>query len=133
ADYFGMGLSEEPEGYLVKASHQQATMDMLAASDAVLADLGIERGDLFLTGWSQGGFVTMAMLERLEEAGIPVTAAATAAAPVDLGAALRGVLFFPRDIDAPWMGAIFILSTFAFENYYGVPGLARSVIRDEHY
>lgn len=133
ADYFGMGLSEEPEGYLVKASHQQATMDMLAASDRVLADLGIERGALFLAGWSQGGFVTFALLESLEEAGIPVTAAATAAAPVDLGAALRGALFFPREIDADWVGAIFILSAFAYENYYGVPGLARSIIRDEYY
>jgi len=31
ADYFGMGLSEEPEGYMVKGSHQQATYDMLVA------------------------------------------------------------------------------------------------------
>ena len=32
ADYFGMGDSDEPEGYLVKGSHQQATFDMLAAA-----------------------------------------------------------------------------------------------------
>lgn len=133
ADYFGMGLSEEPESYMVKASHQQATMDMLAAAEAVLADIGITRGDLFLAGWSQGGFVTFALLERLEEAGIPVTAAATASAPVDLGVSMSGILFFPRDVDAPWIGTTFILSSFAFENYYGIPGLARSVIRDEHY
>lgn len=133
ADYFGMGLSTEPEGYMVKASHQQATMDMLSASDAILEDLAIERGSLFLAGWSQGGFVTFAFLESLEEAGIHVTAAATASAPVDLGATLRGTLFFPRDIDAPWIGASFILTSFAYEHYYGLPGLARSVIQDEHY
>src|SRR6187397_2097454 len=38
ADYFGMGLSDQPEGYLVKGSHQQATFDMLTASRAVLDD-----------------------------------------------------------------------------------------------
>ena len=32
ADYFGLGTSGEPEGYMVKASHQQATQDMLTAA-----------------------------------------------------------------------------------------------------
>ncbi len=31
------------------------------------------------------------------------------------------------------MTTLFILSSFSFENYYGVPGLARSVINDEDY
>lgn len=64
ADYFGMGTSKEPEGYLVKGSHQQATHDMLVASRAVLAHLNLEASRLFLAGWSQGGFVTMALLEN---------------------------------------------------------------------
>jgi hypothetical protein len=29
ADYFGLGVSTEPESYMVKASHQQATADMV--------------------------------------------------------------------------------------------------------
>src|SRR5690606_16768892 len=40
---------------------------------------------------------------------------------------------FPRPIDAPWIGTMFIMTSFAFEHYHGLPGLARSVIRDEHY
>ncbi|MDT9126990.1 alpha/beta hydrolase, partial [Escherichia coli] len=36
ADYFGMGISTEPEGYLVKASHQQACFDFLMAANAVM-------------------------------------------------------------------------------------------------
>jgi pimeloyl-ACP methyl ester carboxylesterase len=133
ADYFGLGDSPEAEGYVVKASHQQATYDMLVASRAVLAALRIETGDLFLAGWSQGGFVTMAMLEKLEAAGIAVKAAATASAPVDVFAALNGFLSFPRKIDASWVSTLFILSSFSFEHYYGVPGLARSLLADEHY
>jgi dienelactone hydrolase len=133
ADYFGLGQSTEPEGYMVKASHQQATYDMLIAARAVLADLKIETPKLFLSGWSQGGFVTLAMLEKLESAGVPVQAATTASAPADVFVALNGFLNFPRKNDADWVSTLFILSSFAFENYYGVPGLARSVLTDDNY
>jgi len=133
ADYFGLGTSTEPEGYMVKASHQQATYDMLIASRAVLDHLKLTTTKLFLAGWSQGGFVTMAMLEKLEQSGIKVEAAATASAPVDAFVALNGFLSFPRKNDASWVNSLFILTAFAFENYYGVPGLARSLIADAYY
>lgn len=133
ADYFGMGSSKEPEGYMVKASHQQASYDMLLASRAVLADLGLSSSKLFVSGWSQGGFVAMAFLEKLESAGEKVDGAATASAPVDVSVALNGFLSFPRKIDADWVNSLFILSSFSFENYYGVPGLARSLIADAYY
>jgi len=133
ADYFGMGTSNDPEGYMVKGSHQQATYDMLMAARAVLAHMKITSPRLFIGGWSQGGFVTMAFLEKLERAGIPVTAAATASAPVDVYATLSGFLDFPRKNDADWVTTLFILSSFSYENYYGVPGLAHSLLKDEYY
>lgn len=132
-DYFGLGTFDEPEGYLVKKSHQQATYDMLIASRAVLDQMQLSSTKLFLAGWSQGGFVTMAFLEKLESAGISAQGAATASAPLDLFVALSGALNFPRKIDAAWLGTIFILSSFSFENYYSMPGLARSVINDQYY
>jgi pimeloyl-ACP methyl ester carboxylesterase len=118
---------------MVKGSHQQATYDMLMASRAVLDHLKVRTSKLFLAGWSQGGFVTMAFLEKLEQADIPVQAAATASAPVDIFTALNGFLNFPRKNDASWVTTLFILSSFSFENYYGIPGLARSVITDDAY
>lgn len=133
ADYFGMGTSTEPEGYMVKKSHQQATYDMLLASRAVLDHMKLSSTRLHIAGWSQGGFVTMAFLQKLESASVPVQSAATASAPVDVFVALNGFLNFPRKIDASWTTTLFILSSFAFENYYGVPGLARSVINDAVY
>ncbi|CAN5714892.1 hypothetical protein BH10ACI4_BH10ACI4_35520 [soil metagenome] len=133
ADYFGMGLSKEPEGYMVTDSHKQATFDMLLASRAVLAQMKLTAPQLFIGGWSQGGFVTMAFLEKLESAGVPVAAAATASAPVDVFATLSGFLDFPRKNDADWLPTLFILSSFSFENYYGVPGLARTVLNDAYY
>ncbi|WP_026191485.1 alpha/beta hydrolase family protein [Methylosinus sp. LW4] len=133
ADYFGLGVSQEPEGYMVKASHQQACYDLLVASHSVLDHLKLKSDKLFLSGWSQGGFVTMAFLEKLESAGVAVRGAATASAPLDLFAAMEGFLDFPRPNDAVWLNSIFILSAFSYENYYGVPGLARSLFAEEHY
>jgi pimeloyl-ACP methyl ester carboxylesterase len=133
ADYFGLGSSTEPEGYMVKASHQQASYDMLMATRAVLDNMKLSSSKLFVAGWSQGGFVTMAFLEKLEAAHVKVDAAATASAPVDVFVALNGFLNFPRKNDASWVNSLFILSSFSFENYYGEPGLARSVIADAYY
>lgn len=133
ADYFGLGISTEPEGYMVKGSHQQATYDLVVASRAVLADMKLSSDKLFLAGWSQGGFVTMAMLEKLEMVGLKVDAAATASAPLDVYALMEGFLVYPRKFDAVWLNSIMILSSFAYENYYGIPGLAHSLLTDEYY
>jgi hypothetical protein len=46
---------------------------------------------------------------------------------------MNGFLTFPRKFDADWLNSIVILSAFAYENYYGIPGLAHSVITDEYY
>ena len=51
ADYFGMGDSIEPEGYTVKASEQQACIDLYEAAIQFLKDnKKISQTDLFLTG-----------------------------------------------------------------------------------
>ncbi|MFQ2792095.1 alpha/beta hydrolase family protein [Aeromonas caviae] len=120
ADYFGLGISTEPEGYMVKGSHQQATFDLLMASRAVLEQMKLDSHHLFLAGWSQGGFVTMAFLEKLEATGIKVDAAVTASAPLDVYALMQGFLVYPRRFDALWLNSIMILSSFAYEHYYGV-------------
>jgi len=89
---------------------------MLLASRAVLADLKLSNTKLFIGGWSQGGFITMAFLEKLEAAAVKIDAAATASAPVDVQVVLNGFLSFPRKNDAAWVNSLFILSSFAFEN-----------------
>ena len=49
-----------------------------ATALAVLAEEGITPAGLFLTGWSQGGVVTMGLLEHFENVGVTVTAVGTA-------------------------------------------------------
>ncbi len=133
ADYFGMGASTEPEAFGVMASQQQASLDMLRASKDVLAQMQIATGKLFLGGWSLGGFVTMAFLERLEKDGVKVSGAATASGPADVFSLLSGFLDSPRKNDAASTNLLYILSAFSFETYYGLPGLARSFFTDEYY
>lgn len=133
ADYFGMGDSKEPESYLVKGSQQQAPADMIVAGRAVLSALKLKDTKLFLAGWSQGGYVTMALLEKLESDGVPVKAAVTASGPTDGFATFYGFLGFPREIDAAWIPTIFILAAFSYEEYYGVPGLAKALLTEDSY
>jgi pimeloyl-ACP methyl ester carboxylesterase len=133
ADYFGMGTSKEKDSYMVMRSQVQASYDMYEASKVILAKEGIVSTDFFITGWSQGAVITMGFLEKLEASGVKVKAAGTAAAQCDGYIMTNGFLNFPRKIDAPWVTTMFILTAFAYEEYYQIPGLARGLITDEQY
>ncbi len=132
ADYFGRGESDLPDSYLVKSSTQQATFDMLQASRAVLAALGHEPGKLFVSGWSQGGWATMAFLQKLEAVGVKVTAAAAASAPVDVYVTVTRWMNNPQPVDAAYLPGVLAIQLQAHENYHGLPGLAESAIRPEY-
>ena len=130
ADYFGMGDSTEPEGYLVKASQQQACLDLyLAVKEWLQAEKNIQETNLFLSGWSQGGFVTMAFLQKLEEQGIPVSAASTAAGFDDFYATFAAGIYNQRKIDANWLSIGFALTVWSYETYYRRPGLAAETFK----
>lgn len=129
ADYFGKGLSPEPDSYFVKQSTQQACLDMLFAARSVCSTMDLRWGPLFLSGWSQGGWSTMVFLNKLETLGIPVRAAATVSAPEDLFALVNRWLHAPEDTDAVFIPGLLALQIHAYEEYYALPGLAHSAIR----
>lgn len=131
ADYFGRGDSDLPDSYLVKGSTQQATFDMLNAGKQVLDGLGIRAGQLFISGWSQGGWATMAFLQKLESAGVPVTAAAVASGPVDVALTLNRWLNNPQPVDAAYLPGAVVLQLHAFANYHQMPGIDAIAIRPE--
>lgn len=133
ADYFGLGESDLPNSYLVKEASEQACVDMLVAAEDVLVDLGITRSDLFLHGWSQGGWTTMSFLRKLEDYNITVKAAAVASAPVDAFGTINRWLnnWQPGDaIYLPGCGSNFF---FSHEYYNNMPGLAERAIKPEYY
>ncbi|WZO98710.1 hypothetical protein EP7_000298 [Isosphaeraceae bacterium EP7] len=128
ADYFGKGESTEPDSYLVKESAQQACLDMLRASREVCTSLQVRQGPLFVSGWSQGAWTTMAFLSKLERVGIPVEAAVTASTPNDLYAIINRWIHAPRDSDAIYLPGLMALQLNAYAEYYGLPDLVDSAI-----
>jgi hypothetical protein len=133
-DYFGIGgVSSEPQGYFVRYSTEQACLDMYRAALKVMEKENKKIDKFFVSGWSQGAYNSMLFLRRLEQENIPVTAAFTAAAPVDPKFFITNGLFNPRPFDAEFIPAAFGNMIFSFENYYGISGLSEKYIKPEYY
>ena len=132
ADYFGKGDSTETDSYLVIDSTRQACLDNLKAAQAVSRALNLTWGPLFLSGWSQGGWATLAFINKLESVGIPVAGAGAASAPGDVYATANGWIHAPREIDASYIPAVLCIQLYALSHYHGLPGLPEAAIRPEY-
>ena len=85
AGYDSSTLAYHP---FMNADQQAADMmDALAAARVALLSVGAgDNGKLFVTGYSEGGYVAMATHRALQAAGIPVTASAPMSGPYALSA-----------------------------------------------
>ncbi|MGO9514508.1 MAG: alpha/beta hydrolase family protein [Steroidobacteraceae bacterium] len=97
-NYAGYDISTLGYHPFVNAVQQSGEMmDILAAARAALpntfASATSDNGQLFITGYSEGGFVAMATLRALEAAGAKVTAAAPMSGPYALEAFGDAVFF----------------------------------------
>ncbi len=133
ADYFGMGDSTLPEAYTVKGAEQSACVGLYNAAQAFLAAKGIRQSQLFLAGWSAGGLVTTAFLEKLQSLGIHPAASFTASSPNDPFAGLNAWIYHPRKNEAIWENTMLALTLFSYQHYYSRPGLAASVLKAKYY
>jgi hypothetical protein len=133
ADYFGLGLSEEPNSFFAKESNKQAMLDMLQASKLVLNHLKISQGPLFIHGWSQGGFNTMAFMHKLEELKIPVAGCVTAAAPCDMSGFINRGMINVQPSDASFLPSAGCNFYFVKEKYDGLKDLAKQAINPKYY
>lgn len=132
ADYIGKGISDEPDGWLVKECTAQACFDLLNATQNICAKLKLTPGKLFLSGWSQGSFSTAALLNRLEKNNIPVAAAAMASAPNDIYLTFNRWIHVASPLDVNWLVGAAILMVNSYENYYRLPGLAATAIKPQY-
>lgn len=133
ADYFGRGFSDlADDSYLVRDSTRQAGRDLYLNVVDFLATLKLEVSHFFLSGWSQGGWVTMNYLHSLESLGVAVTAAAVASAPVDLNLVINRWINNPQPVDAVYLPGVVALHLMAQERYQGFAGLIESAVRPEH-
>lgn len=136
ADYVGCGINSIQEGYGVKHPTTTAIVDLLTASRAVLADLGVEPEQLFVNGWSQGGLNTQWNVQHLERLQIPMAAAA-AQSPFN---ALQqtAIWWLTRTMNnpvapldpGPWVPLCASLLLASYESWFGLTGLFDAVVKD---
>jgi len=95
ADYIGFGDSlEHYHPFVLKKSLANATVDFIKAAQVFASNNEINlNGQLFLTGYSEGGYAAMATLQKIEsEEGLQVTSSAPMAGPYAVEALAKGVL-----------------------------------------
>jgi alpha/beta superfamily hydrolase len=104
ADYPGFGDSTEPHPY-VQLSLGESVLTILRRAQAVLTTLAASarpNGRLYLIGYSEGGFVTMAAARPLKEGGFPVTAAVPCAGSYDLSGAMLAEILSDDEAVSPY-------------------------------
>jgi dienelactone hydrolase len=133
ADNFGKGTSTEPDAYMAIASTQQASLDMLFASQAVLKSMNLEQNQLFLGGWSMGSWGTMQFIQKLQSLEIPVTAAFVCANPTDIFAAINAWMHeSDKSLNAIWLNMILALQIHSYSVYYDMPELPKMAIKEKY-
>ncbi len=87
-NYAGYDTSTLPyHPYLVAGQQSHDMMDALTAARSALSSVGATASSkLFVTGYSQGGYVALATLSAMQAAGIAVTAAGPMSGPYALSA-----------------------------------------------
>lgn len=99
ADYVGYGASKgKPHPYLLKTPSANAVTDFLRSSKRWLKKNNIRLNQqLFLTGYSEGGYVTMAAHQALQAKPIPglnLSASVPAAGPYHISRTLKALTSF---------------------------------------
>jgi len=99
-DYIGFGDSYQKHyhPFILKKSLANCTIDFIKAVKTFANENGIKLNDqLFLTGYSEGGYASMATLQKIEADGeLTVTMAIPMAGPYDLNITAFGVLSQPK-------------------------------------
>lgn len=119
-DYLGYGdspLNLHP--YVDAPTISSASIDALIAAKELAQQLSIPvTSQLFLAGYSEGGFSTMAVLEALEKnyPDLPVTAAAPGAGPYDVDITLSYIL--KAQGNGALYSAFYFYSLFHYKQYW---------------
>lgn len=119
ADYEGLGDSTGPQPYVHGASLARQVVDMLRASRTIINGSSSPcswNNQLFLMGYSEGGYVTMAATRELQlhhSAEFTVTASAPLSGPHDLSGTMRAVMLADTTSKAPYF-LPFVLNSYNY-------------------
>ena len=119
ADLLGLGSSPGFHPFMHAQSEATASVDMLRAARAYCASNSIGlNGQVFLTGYSQGGHTALALereLEMYHTNEFTVTACAPMAGPYDLSGTELNDILSPRCLPDPyWVGYVLV----AYQSVY---------------
>ena len=131
ADYVGLGTNQEVHPYLHAQGTANAVIDLLKAANALAAHLNVAwPSSLYLLGFSQGGYSTLAAHRALESLGDP-RFQVEACAPVAGAYDLAGVTFptFLEGTTSDRSGYLAYLAN-AYCSAYGRP--LDSILTDEY-
>jgi pimeloyl-ACP methyl ester carboxylesterase len=142
-DYIGLGINNSEESYTLKDATNPSVLGMLEASRSILAELGVQPKQLFLSGWSQGALNSAWMTQRCESLAIPVAATGLAAPPLDW----FGQFFWDKRLDLKYTGDpsnpidLYVPASWkplgwskaiqSYEYWYQLSGLFEALIRDD--
>jgi predicted esterase len=142
-DYEGMGDNTDPQPHVVGAALAQQVVDLLKAS---LTKIGGTTGNssspcswnsqLFLMGYSEGGYVTLAATRELQlnHAGeFAVAASAPLSGPHDLSGTMRGLILSNIPFKAPYFIPMLLTSynyAYSGQTTFFSPGYALSTPYD---
>jgi hypothetical protein len=120
-NYAGYDTSTLPyHPYLIADQESKDMIDALAAARTALplasAALTRDSGQLFITGYSQGGYVAMATHRAMQDAGMGVTASAPMSGPYALAAFVDAVFSGDVNGDAPVSSTLLLT---AYQRAYG--------------
>ena len=110
-DYVGFGASKgTPHPYLLSAPSAAATVDFLTAARTWRGQANVaDNGQLFLTGYSEGGYVTMAAHRALQASGSShlqqLRMVVPGAGPYNVQSTMDGLVELVRD-EQPVLGAL---------------------------
>lgn len=119
ADYIGFGDSNDHyHPFILKRSLANTTVDFIVAAKEFAANNAINlNGQLFLTGYSEGGYAAMAALQKIEqEEQLQVTMAAPMAGPYAVDAMAMGVLSQPTIPVPSFMANLAYAYTHAYDH-----------------
>lgn len=118
-DYLGFGVSEIMHPYFDRQSLTESVIDFLRAARSYCASEGIElNGELFLAGYSEGGYATLAVQQALETAHadeFTITASAPMGGPYDFEETITRVFSMGNYPDLVYVGYVFA----SFNHYHG--------------
>jgi len=119
-DYIGyVASTNEIHTFVHAQGLAAATVDMLRATRQVLAAKNVAtNGQLFLTGYSEGGYATLAAQKEMEQnlpAEFPVTASMPAAGPYDMSATAQYMVGLVANPNPEYVGFVFK----AYDHWYG--------------